>query len=114
MSAEPVRERLPDRRAHEVLELWHRNICYFFGVGRYDDGRPAEVFIDAAKSGADAQIVARDGAIMLSLLLQHGCPIHVIRHALSREEDGAPQGPLGLLADLLAADAGDGAKEGGQ
>ncbi|MFG1319851.1 hypothetical protein [Xanthobacter autotrophicus] len=97
-----TRERLPDRRGHEVVEVIHRNIGYTFGVGRYDDGRPAEVFIDAAKSGVDAQIVARDGAILLSLLLQHGCAVETIRHALSREEDGAPQGPIGLLVDDLA------------
>jgi len=97
-----TRESLPNRREHEVVELEHRGIAYTFGVGRYDDGRPAEAFIDCTKSGADAQIVARDGAVLLSLLLQHRCPLEVIQNALSREEDGSPQGPIGLLVDDLA------------
>lgn len=102
-----TREVLPARRQHEVVELDFNGISYLFGVGRYEDGRPAEVFIDAAKSGADAQIVARDGAILLSLLLQFGCPVETIRHALTRTADGAPLGPLGLLMDDLVR--GDGA-----
>lgn len=99
------RERLPDRRGHEVVEFVHRKIHYTFGVGRYQDGRPSEVFVDAAKSGTDTQIVARDGAILLSLLLQHGCSIATVQHALSREEDGSAQGPFGVLVDCLVAEA---------
>jgi len=98
------RERLPDRRGHEVVEIIHGRFLYTFGVGRYADGRPAEIFVDAGKSGTDAQVIARDGVIVLSLLLQHGCSLATIQHALSREEDGAAQGPLGLLVDALAAE----------
>ena len=107
------RDPLPNRREHEVVEFFHRGIPYTFGVGRYDDGRPAEAFIDGVKSGADAQIVARDGAILLSLLLQFGCPVELIQHALSREEDGSPQGPIGVLVDDLAGGMPREREEGG-
>ncbi len=100
-----MRERLPDRRGHEVVEFVHRKIHYTFGIGRYEDGRVAEVFVWAAKSGADAHLVAHDAAVTISLLLQHGCPIETIQHALGREEDGSPQGPFGVLVDFLVAEA---------
>lgn len=100
-----TRERLPDRRGHEVVEFLHRGIRYTFGIGRYDDRKVAEVFVCAAKSGADAHLVAHDAAVTISLLLQHGCPIETIQHALGREEDGSPQGPFGVLVDYLVAEA---------
>jgi len=99
------RERLPDRRGHEVVEFVHRKIRYTFGIGRYGDHRVAEVFVCAAKSGADAHLVAHDAAVTISLLLQYGCPIETIQHALGREEDGSPQGPFGVLLDYLVAEA---------
>lgn len=98
------REALPHRRYSEVLEhTTHRGILYTITVGYYDDGRPAEVFVDAGKAGSDAQINARDAAILMSLLLQYGCPVSHIRQAISREEDGTAQGPIGAILDILEA-----------
>jgi hypothetical protein len=98
------REALPQRRYSEVLEYsTHRGILYTITVGYYDDGRPAEVFLDSGKSGADTQVMARDAAILMSLLLQYGCPVSHIRQAISREEDGSPQGPIGAILDILEA-----------
>ena len=98
------RERLPQRRAHELLEFEHAGIPYVAGVGRFADGRLAEIFLNAGKVGAAIETHARDAAITVSLLLQHGCPPETIRHALTRNRDGTAAGPLGMLLDRLAAD----------
>lgn len=98
------RQVLPSRRPSDVLEhVTQRGILYTITVGFYDDGRPGEVFIDAGKAGTDTQVVARDAAILMSLLLQYGCPVETIRHAISREEDGSPQGPVGAILDMMEA-----------
>jgi hypothetical protein len=37
-----------------------------------------------------------------SLLLQHGCCVHTLRKALTRNSDGSASGPLARALDLLA------------
>jgi hypothetical protein len=64
---------------------------YTGGIGRFGDGRIAEIFINGAKVGSAAEANAQDAAIV-ALALQHGCPIETIRHALARS--GGAAGPL--------------------
>jgi ribonucleoside-diphosphate reductase alpha chain len=45
----------------------------YFHVGLYDDGAPAEFFIEVSKSGATLHGFASIWAIAVSLALQHGC-----------------------------------------
>jgi hypothetical protein len=97
------RRRLPNRRQHETFGFEHDGLRYRVGIGRYPDGQIGEVFLDAGKAGAAIQTYARDGAIALSLLLQHGCPIDLVRHAMTRNADSSAGGPLGSLLDHLAA-----------
>lgn len=98
-----AREHLPNRRGLEISEFASQGIPYRLGVGRYADGRAAEVFLDASvKSGSAVQAQARDIAVLLSIALQHGVPIEAIRGAVTREEDGSPAGPLGVIVDGLA------------
>jgi len=68
---------------------------YTGGIGRFDDGRIAEIFINGAKVGSAAEANAQDAAIVASLALQHGCPVGTIRHALARS--GGSTGPLATL-----------------
>jgi hypothetical protein len=89
------RRSLPNRRAHEVIDVEHDGHRYRLGVGRFEDGRPAEVFITSTKVGTAADVNARDGALCLSLLLQNGVPIDAIIHSLS------PLGLLGHVARLI-------------
>jgi hypothetical protein len=70
---------------------------YTGGIGRFDDGRIAEIFINGSKAGTTAEAIAQDAAIVASLALQHGCPIDTIRHALFRT--GGLGGPLVTLLD---------------
>jgi hypothetical protein len=97
-----TRDRLPQRRAHELLEFEHAGIPYVAGIGRFSDGRLAKIFLNAGKAGTAIETHARDAAITVSLLLQHGCASDTIRQALTRNRDGSAAGPLGTLLDALA------------
>src|SRR5438067_10491271 len=96
------RQRLPNRRAHEILDFEHAGFRYIAGVGRFSDGRLAEVFLNVAKTGTALETSARDSAIVASLALQHGVEPETIRHAILRNSDGSAAGPLGALLDMLA------------
>lgn len=85
-----MREALPNRRATQTFK-------FEFAA----DGRPAEIFIDAGKVASGVQNVMRDGAILISLALQHGCPVETLRHAMTRDDVGAAASPLGALLDLV-------------
>jgi hypothetical protein len=92
MSDSTHRERLPNRRQHWLYRFEYGGQMYTGGIGRFDDGRIAEIFINGAKVGSAAEANAQDAAIVASLALQHGCPIETIRHALARS--GGAAGPL--------------------
>jgi len=48
-----ARERLPDRRQAETLNLWHGGRRYHLTIGEYPDGSPGEAFIRGATPGSD-------------------------------------------------------------
>jgi ribonucleoside-diphosphate reductase alpha chain len=98
------RRTLPQRRHHEVLELAVDSIHYTVGVGRFGDGSPAEVFMNSNKIGTAADTNARDAAILLSFLLQHGADIDDVARALTRKTDGTPLGPIGHVALMLSSE----------
>jgi hypothetical protein len=99
-----VRERLPDRREHRVINFTTSDgFRYTAGLGYFEDGRLAEIFLNADKIGTAIETAARDSAVVASLALQHGVPPDTIRHALTRNGNGEASGPLGMLLDLLAA-----------
>ena len=93
---------LPNRRSHELLNFEFWGQTYVVGLGRASPSSPiAEVFLNCAKSGAQAETLARDSAVLLSLALQYGVPLKTISHAITRNVDGSPQGPVGALIDLI-------------
>jgi len=96
-----TRERLPNRRQAELLDFQHAGRRWTATIGRFADGRVAEVFLSAGKDSALARL-AEESAIVASLALQHGCDIATLRHAIS----GAGAGPLSTALDL--ADRGGG------
>jgi hypothetical protein len=69
MSHPPGRERLANRRCAETFDMT---------VGRFPDGLPAEIFVSNHKAGNTADVAARDGGILVSLLLQHNCDLATI------------------------------------
>jgi ribonucleoside-diphosphate reductase alpha chain len=109
-----MRTSLPNRRAHEVLKFQHWGLSYIVGLGRADENAPVtEVFLNSGKSGEQAQTLARDSAVLLSLALQHGTPIATMQKAITRNADGTPSGPIGQLLDIIAKAQGDeGSSEG--
>ena len=102
------RARLPDRRAHETVAFEHLDQRFKVGLGQelMPDGALGpvrEVFLNAQKPNSSIDCMVSDGAILLSLLLQHGCPVGTIAHALKRNHDGSPASPFGFAVDLLSA-----------
>jgi ribonucleoside-diphosphate reductase alpha chain len=71
---------------------------YTGGIGRFENGQIAEVFINGAKVGTAAETSAQDAAIVASLALQHGCPVETLQRALARA--GAVSGPLVTLFNI--------------
>lgn len=97
-----ARMRLPDRRASEAFDMEFRGRAYAIEVSRFDDGRLAEIFIDAKKASTDAADDARAAALVLSLALQHGCPPETVRRAATRDASGRPADIVGACLDMLA------------
>lgn len=94
-----LRMRLKDRRSHWLYRFECGGQHYTGGIGRFDDGRIAEIFINGSKVGTAAETNAQDAAIIASLALQHGCPVETIRHALTRSGNGV--GPLATLLEMV-------------
>jgi hypothetical protein len=92
----PEREHLPDRRAADLVDFEHDRRRWTVTIGRYPDGRIAEIFLDAAKESPLVEL-AQDGALAASLALQSGCPLNTLRHALA----GRHAGPLGVALGLI-------------
>lgn len=96
------RHRLPNRRAHELVDFECGGFRFTGGIGHFDDGRLAEVFLTSSKTGTAIDTAARDSAVVASVALQHGADVETLRRALMRNSEGMASGPLGALLDLLA------------
>jgi hypothetical protein len=89
------RERLPNRRSHQVAQVEHGGFKLTVGIGRYSDNRPGEVFIDTRKCGTAIDTLLRDAAILVSFALQAGVDVATIRAAM------APSGALAAVLDVV-------------
>lgn len=101
LPSSPMRNRLPNRRGHVLLDFEADGFRYTAGLGYFDDGRLAEVFLNSGKIGTAIETAARDSAVVASIALQNGVSPDVLRGALTRNGNGEPSGPLGTLLDLL-------------
>src|SRR5262245_38997931 len=72
------RERLPDRRKNWTQKAHVDGQSVHFTVGLYADGRPGEIFIDLARTGAALRKWACDTAMLFSIALQHGCDLETL------------------------------------
>jgi hypothetical protein len=97
-----TRQRLPNRRAAEVIEFEIGVFKYTATIGRFADHSPAEIFIYVAKTGSELERSTRDSAVLASLGLQHGIPVQMLARALSRTESGKPDSVLCTVLDGLA------------
>jgi hypothetical protein len=98
-----IRERLPNRRLSETFNVEVAGLRYKATISRFSDGGVAEVFVSNHKAGNASDVAARDAGILVSLLLQHGCPLETIAHALSRNSDGTASGVIGAVLDKIGA-----------
>jgi hypothetical protein len=96
------RERLPNRRRCETVDLDYAGHRFTLTTGYYRDGRIAEIFISSSKPGSAVEAVARDGAIVTSIALQFGSSLETIRVALTKDHDGRAATLLGAALDCLA------------
>ena len=97
-----MREKLPQRRYSETFELVFNQSPVSVTVGCYDDGRVGEVFLAMQKkAGSQADLAARDIAILISLAVQHGVPLPTIGDALTKDSEGRPEGLAGLVVTRL-------------
>ena len=96
-----ARERLPDRRPSLTFELEHLGLKYTVTISR-SCGAVREVFIQNHKNSSASDVAARDCGVLISLCLQHGCPITTIACALLRNNDGTASGVAGAVIDIIA------------
>lgn len=97
----PNRQRLNNRRHHESFSLEHWGMIYNIGLGHIEDGTVREIFINCGKTGGQAETLARDSAILLSIALQYGVPVDAIKKSITRDANGDPSGPIGAIVDML-------------
>jgi hypothetical protein len=95
-----TRQTLPNRRCCETLEIEHAGHRFSLTFSSYHDGRIAEIFLNAHKSGSGIEAISRDAAIVASIALQFGAPVGTVHAALTRDHDG---GTATLLGAALAA-----------
>jgi hypothetical protein len=96
-----IRERLPNRRACETIAFEHGGADFTMTAGRYPDGRPGEIFINAGHANSALDALASDAAIAVSFALQHGADLAAIRSAMKRNSQGEPSSPIGAALDLI-------------
>ena len=115
---DPIRRRLPFRRPSETRSLNIGNQQFTASAG-FDPttGRPCEVFIDGAKSGAELTTILGDAAVIISIALQHGISAATLGKSVARlplvpltpSDLANPAGPrhtgpasvIGAVLDLL-------------
>lgn len=99
-----TRTTLPNRRSCESFNFELDGLRFTSSIGRFVDGRVAELFLTNHKSGNQSDTNARDAAIILSFALQHGANIDAIRKALCRDSQGRALGPIAVALDLIVAE----------
>src|SRR5687768_5638629 len=103
----PHRQRLPARRASSTRTIFFGGEKYHLTIGRYENKTPGEVFLtrvkdaNAAKLGTQLEAMCRDAAILISLALQYGVPIDVIRDAMTRDGEGEAQTIIAFVIDEM-------------
>ncbi len=100
-----ARQRLPNRRLNETVDLRFEGQHYHVTTGCFADGRPGEVFCHGAKVGSWMDLLIDDACVALSLLLQHRVEPQALAHSMGRLGNGAPASIIGALAVLVAGNA---------
>lgn len=102
-----IRRMLPNRRPCELYDLQFEQIKYAVSIGHFEDQQPAEVFISSELPTSATANIARDTAILISLCLQYGVPVAVMRSAITRLSDEQPASIIGAILDSLGPSEDD-------
>lgn len=102
----PRRRKLSWRRPAVTFKLTHHmpsgaehHFHVTAGLYERESVDIGEIFINTAgKAGSEGDTMVSDAAVAISLALQYGCPIEVLRTAMKRNPDGSP---MGLLSHAL-------------
>lgn len=97
-----ARENLPARRALTRIDSSFEGQRYAIDYACFADGRVAEIFVTAEKTASAAEAIARDGAIVISIGLQHGVPLEALQKAMTRDASGQPLSIVGHALDVVA------------
>ncbi len=106
------REHLPNSRPHTVVTIEHEwafdrpPLIIDVGVGRYPDGRVAEVFADGPKGGSQIHGLLDDVCVLISIMLQHGITPAELAKSLGRVRGNKPASAVGAIMDVLVAESG--------
>jgi hypothetical protein len=98
-----TRERLPNRRFAETVELEHGGQRFTVTIGLYPDGRPGEVFTHGARSGSTLDALLADACVVVSCLMQHGAEPRDLAASMGRLGNLEPASVIGAVLDLVAA-----------
>ena len=102
-----MRQVLPQRRRAETFTVVCRNQPVTITAGFYDDGTLGEVFIDYRQDRrGSCRTSPATPRWCLSSRFSTDVSIEVIRHAVTRCNDGSPASILGAVVDCLSAIAG--------
>jgi hypothetical protein len=98
-----TRERLPNRRAAETVQIEHGGQRFTVTVGFYPDGRPGEVFTHGIRTGSSLDALLADACVLLSVLMQHGIETRELASSMGRLGSSEPASIIGAVIDLIAA-----------
>ena len=98
-----TRQRLPNRRPNESVDVEFEGACYTVTIGYRHDGTPAEVFCHGARGGSAMDRLLDDACVALSLLLQHGVDPVALTHSMGRLQNGVAASIIGAMVDIMAA-----------
>ncbi len=98
-----ARQRLPNRRANETVNVTHDKRTYAITLGLDPaTGEVREIFTHGAKVGSAMDGILDDTCIILSILLQHGVQPSSFVGSMGRlGHGGEPASIIGRLAGLL-------------
>lgn len=96
MVTEPYRRRLPDTRESITHKFSIAGTEGYITVGKFDDGKPGEVFIQMAKAGSTINGLMDSVGTLVSLCLQYGVPLETLVKKFSHvrfEPEGMTKNP---------------------
>lgn len=104
MSSESMphsRYRLPNRRESTIEDLQFNGERYHISYSWGPRG-VQEVFISGPRAGTDLYAICCTAATVISIALQYGVPLQVLRESALRDKTGNPCEIVGAVLDAIS------------